>query len=293
MRTPLWETSAGALAALLNSGAPLEMADLYTITLANGQVLRWTSADQTIRANGQEWIVGPGIERTRVKWSIGVSVDGMELTLTTDEARPIVVGGTPLFAYIGRGGFGRARVQLDRIFWGQGDVSPTGALLWFSGRVAEIPEVDRHGAQISVKSDLELLNVQVPRELYQSQCLRTVYDSECGLQPLAFQVAGQATGASTVGRTTFASTLDQAQGYFDLGTLTWTSGVNAGVARTVKSHVGGQVVLLSPLPAPVSPGDAFVVVPGCDGLQTTCSGKFNNLSRFKGQPYIPQAETVL
>lgn len=293
MRTPLWETAEGALAALLNSGAPLEMADLYTITLANGQVLRWTSADRAIRANGQEWILGPGIERTRVKWSIGVSVDAMELTLTTDEARPVIVGGTPLFAYISRGGFGRARVQLDRIFWAQGSVAPTGALLWFSGGVADVPEVDRFGAQIQVKSDLERLNVQVPRELYQSQCLRTVYDSECGLQALAFQSAGQATGASSVGRTTFQSNLNQAQGYFDLGTLTWTSGANAGTARTVKSHVGGEVVLLSPLPAPVAPGDAFVVVPGCDGLQATCSGKFNNLTRFKGQPYIPQAETVL
>jgi uncharacterized phage protein (TIGR02218 family) len=293
MRSPLWETSEGALAALLNSGAPLEMADLYTITLANGQVLRWTSADRPIRANGQEWLLGPGIERTRVKWSIGVSVDGMDVTLTTDEARQVVVGGMPLFAYISRGGFGRARVQLDRIFWALGAVAPTGALLWFSGRVAEIPEVDRYGAQIQVKSDLELLNVQVPRELYQSQCLRTVYDSECGLQTAAFQVAGQATGGSTVGRTTFPSALNQAAGFFDLGTLTWTSGPNAGVSRTVKSHVGGLVVLLSPLPAAVVPGDMFTVVPGCDGLQSTCSGKFNNLARFKGQPYIPQAETVL
>ncbi len=292
MRKPLWESSPGALAGLLNSGVPLELADLYTIRLSNGTVLRWTSAERPITANSQTWLVGPGIERTRVKWNTGIEVDSMQLTITTDEARPISMGGISLFAYIGRGGFGRARVQVDRAFWGANDSKPTGALLWFAGRVSEVREVDRLGALLDVKSDLELLNVLVPRELYQSQCLRTVYDMECGLQAAAYQVAGQATSGSSVGRTQFSSSIANPSGYFDLGTLTWTTGPNAGVARTVKSQIGGDFVLLSPLPAAVDPGHAFTVVPGCDGLQQTCSGKFNNIGRFKGQPYIPQADTV-
>jgi uncharacterized phage protein (TIGR02218 family) len=293
MRTALWETSPGALAALLNSGAPLQGCDLYTITLANGQVLRWTSADAPIIGNGQIWALGPGIERTRCKWSIGVEVDTMTITLVADAARPVPIGGVPLLAYIARGGFMRARVQVDRCFWGIGATAPVGALLWFAGRVGEVPEVDRHGAQLTVKSELELLTVQVPRELYQSGCLRTVYDSECGLSTAAFQAAGAATSISSVGRTVFTSNLTQASGFFDLGTLTWTSGGNAGVSRTVKSQVGGEIGLLSPLPAAVAVGDSFTILPGCDGLQSTCSSKFSNLARFKGQPYIPQAETAL
>ena len=84
----------------------------------------------------------------------------------------------------------------------------------------------------------------------------------------------------------------QAAGYFDLGVVKFTSGANNGVARTVKRHTSGQLVTLQPLPAAVANGDTFQVWPGCDKLQGTCSGKFANLARFRGQPYIPMAETV-
>lgn len=294
MRSALWETSPGALAALLNSGAPLNKADLYTVTLASGALLRWTSAEMALMGNGQTWQLGPGIERSKVSWKIGVEVDTLQLTFTTDAARPCVVGGLPLLAYIARGGLAGARVQLDRAFWGPTNTAPVGSLLWFAGRVADINAVTRYSAQVNIKSDLELLNVKVPRELYSAQCLRTVYDSECLVDRAAFTSAGAATGASTVGRTQFPSNLGQAAGFFDLGTITFTSGANSGAQRTVKSHAaGGGLTLLSPLPAPVAAGDAFTIVPGCDGLQSTCTSKFNNLARFKGQPYIPQPETIL
>jgi uncharacterized phage protein (TIGR02218 family) len=292
MRTPLWEQSPGALVALLNSGQPLEKCDLYTITLQSGQVLRWTSRDAAMLANGHLWALGPGIKRSKVKWTIGAEPDSLTVTLITDAARPVPIGGVPLLPFIGNSGFMNARLQLDRVFWGIGDAGPVGAIQLFAGRVAEVPEVDRYWAQISVKSDTELLDVLVPREVFQGQCARTVYDSECTLNRAAFQVAGQATAASTLGRTRFQSNLAQAAGYFDLGTLTFTGGANGGIQRTVKSHPGGLVTLLSPLPAPVANGDTFTVVPGCDGLQATCSAKFNNLSHFKGQPHIPQPETV-
>ena len=35
--------------------------------------------------------------------------------------------------------------------------------------------------QLTINSDLELLNVQMPRNIYQDQCLHTVYDAGCGL----------------------------------------------------------------------------------------------------------------
>ena len=292
MRTAHWETSAGALAALLNSGAPLNKCDLYQITLASGQVLRWTSAGTAVTAAGQVWQLGPGIERSQCKWTVGSEVDSLTLSLYTDAARPVTLSGLPLLAFLCNGGFDGASLQLLRAFWGVNDSGPVGTLLWFAGRVSEIPEVDRSSARIIIKSELERLNIKVPRQVYQAQCLATVYDIECGVDRAVFTASGSATGASTNGRTQFPSNLGQASGYFDLGTLTFTSGPNVGVSRTVKSQVGGALTLLSPLPAAVAAGHAFTIVPGCDGLQATCSGKFNNLLRFKGQPYIPQPETV-
>jgi uncharacterized phage protein (TIGR02218 family) len=293
MRTALWETSVGALAALLNSGAPLSKCDLYTVTLSNGTVLRWTNSESAFRANSQVWALGPGIERSRCKWTTGIEVDTLTIKLVTDTARPNLIAGMPLIAFIRAGGFAGATVQLDRCFWGAGDAGPVGALLWFVGRVADVPEIDRRSCTLSIKSELSRLNVAVPRDVFSAQCGRTVYDSECGVSRAAFTSTGAATSVSSLGRTQFSTGLAQAAGFFDLGTVTFISGANVGIKRTVKSHAaGGTLTVLSPLPAAVASGDSFSIVPGCDGLQATCTVKFNNLARFRGQPYIPQAETV-
>lgn len=292
MRDPLWEASPGALVALLNSGAPLQHADLYTLTLRSGAVLRWSGADAAVAANGQVWALGPGIKRGQVSWRVGAEVDQLDLTFYTDSARPVPIAGTPLLAYIRGGGLRGARVQLDRVFWGAG-AAPVGALLWFSGRVAEVRRLDRNQAELNVVSDLEALTAPVPRSVYQAQCLNTLFDSKCGLSRAAFASTGAASGASDATRRSFATNLGQAAGFFDLGTLTFTAGPNAGLARTVRTHAaGGAITLLEPLPVAVASGQAFEIVPGCNGLQATCSGKFNNVVRFRGQPYIPKPETV-
>lgn len=293
MRTPLWETSAGALAALLNSGAPLNKCDLYRLTLASGQVLRWSGHDLALQVNGELFALGPGIERTRCKWTIGTAVDSLTLDLFVDAARPIPINGTPLLAYAAAGGLAGATVELIRGFWGAGSAGPIGTLLWFKGNVSEIPELTRGRMTVTVKSMLERLQVMVPRQVYQSQCLATVYDAECGLTRAAFTTNAAVTTIASLGRTQFGTTLGQAAGFFNLGTLTFTSGACSGMARTVKVYGTGGITLLQPLPAQIAIGDTFSIVPGCDGLQATCSGKFNNLARFKGQPYIPKPETVL
>nr|WP_316642887.1 DUF2163 domain-containing protein [uncultured Roseateles sp.] len=294
MRSTLWETSAGALVALLNSGAPLNKADLYTLTLASGAVLRWSGSDVPLAGNGHLWTLGPGINRGRIKWVVGAEVDTMDLTLLTDEARPCTIAGVPLLAYIRAGGLSGARLQLDRAFWGAGDTAPRGALLWFAGKFADIKQLDRRQAQITIVSAIEALTNMVPGPLYQAGCLSTVFDARCGLSRAAFTSTGHATTGTDATRSVFSTDLAQAGGYFGLGTLTFTSGANDGLQRSVKLHVhtGGVITLMSPLPAPVVAGDSFSIVPGCDGLQNTCEAKFSNVIRFRGKPYIPQPETI-
>lgn len=290
MRTALWETSAGALATLLNSRAPLNKADLYTLTLQSGTVLRWSGSDVAITGNSQTWSLGPGLRRSRVRFTVGLSVDSLQVTLT--DVLGTTINGTPLIPFIRAGGFTGARLQLDRCFWGVGDSAPVGALLWFGGRVAEVPLVDRYEAQLVVKSDVELLDVMIPRDVYQPGCLNTVYDATCGLARASFTVTGAATSASTADRTTFDHTMPQALSYFDLGVIRMTSGANNGVSRTVKRHTNISMTVMPPWPFPVASGDTFSIYPGCDKQQATCSSKFSNLARFRGQPYIPAPETV-
>lgn len=291
MRTALWETSAGALAALLNSRVPLQKADLYTLTLAGGTVLRWSGADVPLTGGGNTWVLGPGLKRSRVRFTVGVSVDSLQLTL--HDILGTTINGQALIPFIRAGGLNNARLQLDRAFWGPTDTEPVGALLWFVGRVAEVESIDRYGAELTVKSDLELLDVMVPRDVYQPGCLNTLYDAPCGVSRAAFTVTGSATSASTADRTTFNHALAQAAGWFDLGVVRMTSGANNGISRTVKRHLVGTIAVMPPWPLAVANGDTFSIYPGCDKQQATCTTKFSNLARFRGMPYIPAPETVL
>lgn len=292
MRTALWETSAGALAALLNAGGPLNKADLYTLTLGNGTTYRWSGSDIALTGGGNTWVPGPGLERTAVKFTVGISVDS--LTVTVTDIAATTINAQALIPFIRAGGLYGARLQLDKAFWGPGDTAPVGALLWFPGRVADV-ECDRYAAQLTIKSDLELLDVMVPRELYQAGCLNTVYDSACGKARSSYTATGTTSSASDSRRITFAHALPQAAGYFDLGVVTFTGGANAGISRTVKSHTTGtpgSITVLQPWPFAVASGDAYRIYPGCDKTQSTCTTKFGNLLRFRGMPYIPVPETV-
>ena len=291
MRTPSWETSSGALAALLGSGAPLEKTDVYTITLRGGTVYRWSAHDLALQLGSRSFGVGPGLWRSRVRYTVGIDVDKLTLRLTDNTA--LQLNGRPFQTFVRGGGFDGALVQLERVFWGAADTAPVGALLWFVGNVIDT-EGDRNEATLSVASYLQWLRVQVPNGVYQTKCLNTLFDPQCGLSRTAFTVTGSATGATDSYRSTFTHSLGQTAGWFSLGVMTFTSGANAGISRTCKLHTSTVLTALQPWPFPVAPGDDFTITPGCDRLKSTCqSAKFNNLIRFRATPFVPAPETVL
>lgn len=296
MRTPEWETSPGALATLLNSRAPLNKADIYTLTLAGGQVLRWSGADRALTVNSQVYALGPKIKRGRVRFVVGVEVSSLSVTLW-DEGGTLI-NGKPLLAFIRARGLFGARLKLSRVFWGFGDAGPVGSLNWFPGRVSTCV-VDRNEAQLQVKSDTELLDTMVPGEVYQPGCLNTVYDSACGADRAAFTFTAAATAATNVTRISFGHAMAQGSGFFDLGVIRFTSGANAGISRTVKQYLSGILTVLQPWPFPVAIGDAFSVEAGCNKALANANGcpKFhsaaNVILRFRGQPFIPVPETVI
>lgn len=289
MRTPSWEVSAGALATFLNTATQRVMADLLTITLLGGQVLRYSGADRAVTVNGNTFALGPLIVRGRTTLKLGIEVDSLDITLSCDSS--VQVNGTPLLAFIRAGGFDGARVVLERGFGPDWVTGLVGTLVLFPGRVGQVLPT-RYEAKIMVKSDMELLNVMVPRNVYQPGCLNTLFDPACGLSAATYTVSNAATSATDVTRTTFTSTLAQAAGYFDLGVVKFTSGLNSGVSRTVRSYTPGQLVTISPWPFAVGNGDTFSAYPGCNKTMPTCTSKFGNLLRFRGQPFVPIPETV-
>lgn len=272
-------------------------ADLYTFTLSSGGALRYCGGDRDIAAGGNLFTSqGPRIDRkdnkAKCHWRIGVAVDTLVF-----EAMPQpgdLVNGQPFLAACVDGAFDGAELQLERAFMASYGDASAGTVILFAGRVAEI-DVGRAIATFTINSHLELLNLQLPRNLWQPGCVNSLGDASCGVDLASFAVAGVAAAGSSA--SAVAASLAQATGYFDQGKIAFSSGANAGLARSVKSWIAGSpgsIALLAPFPSAPAAGDAFTIYPGCDKtLGPNGCTKFSNTARFKGYPYVPSPETAV
>ncbi len=228
----------------------------------------------------------PIIKRGTIRSVIGVEVDTLDVQLLVNE--DVEVQGVPLAQFAREGGFDGARMTLSRSFSAHPWSASCGSLSLFSGRVSDV-SLTGSAVSLQVSSDLELLNVMMPRNIYQASCVHTLYDSGCGLVAANFTVTSAVAANST--RSIIYCNLAQADGYFDLGTLAFTSGDSNGIRRTVKLYTTGAIVPIPPLVVTPTPGDTFTIKPGCDKSMATCnSSKFSNLANFKGFPLIPVTE---
>ena len=283
------KTATKELIDLLHSSDEFQMADLYAITLSGGQVLRHTGADMPVVWDGQtygahELIIKRGATRT----AVGLDVDSN--TLQISAAPDYRLEGLQWAEAALGGVLDGARVKIDRVFF-DAELRPVGAVNIFSGRVSDVSG-SRSSVKVDVKSDIELLNVSSPRNIYQAGCMRTLYDDGCKVNREKFTVNGRVTENSQTG-TVLKHNLTQPDGWFSQGVIKFTSGRNAGLSRTVKVHSGNTFEFALRLPFPPQAGDVFKVYPGCNKRRDTCKDKFNNIVHFRGFPFIPSADTVV
>jgi len=281
-----------ALQTLFAAGTQFLMADLYTVTLVNGLgTLYYTSADVSLTWNGHLYTcLGPKIQRDQIKVIVGVQVDSLDISFFP-ELTDLVLG-EPFYQQVIQGVLDGAWISLDRAFltsWTTAGL--VGTVNMFQGKVAGCV-VGRTSAKLTVKSPLELLNMNLPRNTYQQGCQHNLFDAGCGLSQAAFAVSGACTGTQGTGN--LQTNLTQPNGYFTLGYLQFTSGVLNGQWRSINgTNSTGGLALMYPFPEAPSSGDTFTIYPGCDHQQATCSGKFNNIIHFRGFPYVPAPTTAV
>lgn len=290
MKTPIDAAGhPGATLALLNSGADFQMADLWTITLNGGAVIRWHGAGLSapLTFNGAAYLAGPAIDRGKISTKLGLEVATLDVTVSAGSTD--LINGAPLIPFAQGRGFDGATVVLYRAFipaWGE---PITGVVIAFSGRVTELKDVSRAKFTMTVSAWTVLLNVNMGPDVFQAGCLNSHYDADCGLTPT------NVAGAVSAGATTLAlgTTLTNPDGYFAKGTITFTSGPNTGQQRAIASfaNAGGLISVAFPLPHAPGAGDAFNAARGCQLTMADCTAQ-SNLIRFRGQPFTPPAITV-
>jgi uncharacterized phage protein (TIGR02218 family) len=284
------KTISPALTTLFNSNSAFFKADLYTWTFIDGTILRTTDADVMLNDGANNFAsCGPMIERTKVTVKVGVEVDAIDLTISPGAADTISGMTWQNAARLGYLDGAKLLVEAAYI---QAWPTVVGKVHVFQGQVSDI-NPSRTKIALKIKSALELLVQPFPHNVYQSVCLHTVYDAGCGLSKTGFTATSTVAASPAPTLTSFKTGNAQAAGYFDQGVITFTSGSNAGLKRTVKSYDPTTGFTFA-LPLPVAPaaGDTISVFAGCDKTLTTCRAKFTNDGKFRGFPWIPNPETA-
>jgi uncharacterized phage protein (TIGR02218 family) len=227
----------------------------------------------------------PKVVRDRTKLSVGIEVDDMTVTLYGGIND--LIQGIPFPQFVANGGFDGARLSVDRCFMATYGNTSAGVVNIFTGSISDV-KPSRTEIALTVSSDVQLLDAPMPRNVYAPTCSHNLFDAGCGAVKASFGASSSCTSGST--RLLINCALAQASGYFDVGTITFNSGANAGATRTIKSYAPGVINLSLPLPVTPTVGDTFTAYAGCDKSKATCTSKFNRLASFRGFPFIPVPE---
>lgn len=279
-------TLSSALTTILAGGGPFVTADLFTLTLTNGTVLRWwTGQGASFTIGGNTYLKGPPIERDKAKWSMGLDVDQMDITILDDGSATINT--QPLVKAAWQHAFDLAQVEIDRFISDSWTDTAVGTVPWFTGTVGQV-QLQGKQLKITVESPLAQFKASFPKTFVLPSCANTLYDGVCQLLASNYTYAGSIGSSPTA--SSFPLTLpggNKPDGSFQNGKIQFTSGVNDGQVRTVKTYVGGVVTLVFPLYAVPAVGDTVNAIYGCDKTRNTCQGRFNNLAHYRGFPYVP------
>jgi hypothetical protein len=302
-----------ATLAILASGKYYKV-ECYRIALANGSTFNFTAGDATLLVGGVLYKGGLTIVRGALTQKVGLDSQSLDLTIQPQPdypGGPVTLNGQGFLSCCRSGALDGARITMYKGFFNfpaagsQLDTSP-GLVPWFQGTVNEI-QAGRYSADITVNDDIELLKVQMPRNVLCAGCVHTLFDVGCTLNKAQNMYSGKISSvpsANTILSTlTSGAAFSQADGYFDLGVITFTSGVLEGGTYPIAAYLnaGGSIQAVIPWVATPAVGDTFTFVPGCDKSQATCnSNKFilpsgsagSNGRHFRGAPYVPQPETL-
>ena len=258
----------------------------WRISRADGVTLGFTDHDQVLTFGGTDFEPESGFAASEFR-------SGSDLSVDAQDAEGVLTSDRITETDIIDGRWDAAEVELWRVNW----ADPSQRVLLRRGAVGQI----RRGRMAFVAEVRSLAHVlgQTVGRTFQASCDAALGDERCGIDLENADFKGIGVVADMLrDRAFMASGLSAfAGGWFTSGTITWTSGANAGRITEVLAHdLAGSIANLTLLEAPVraiAEGDSFVARAGCDKRLTTCRAKFANTANFRGFPNIPGQDAVL
>jgi uncharacterized phage protein (TIGR02218 family) len=279
------KTLSSALQAHLDDGTTT-LSCCWRISRADGVALGFTDHDRVLSFDGTEFEPESGFAASEIR-------SGSDLAVDAQDASGVLTSDRITETDILDGRWDNAAVELWRVNWT--DTSQRVLLRW--GAVGQI----RRGRMAFVAEVRSLAHVlgQTVGRTFQAGCDAALGDARCGidLENAVYNGAGVVT--DLLGDRAFmASGLSGFDaGWFTSGTITWTSGANAGrITEVLAQGIADAIATLTLLEAPVraiTEGNSFIARAGCDKRSATCGAKFANTANFRGFPNIPGQDAVL
>ena len=291
------------------------IANLLKITPAGGSPIYFTDFDVDILYNTNVYVyLGLVCKKGQLSWKNDLSVDQLDFSFAPSD--DFVLNNIPFVDALRNGEWDAADVEVRRAFLIPDSTvlkKPVVSITYplFFGRIGDITELDRTQAKITINSHLELLNMEVPRRVYEPSCSYILYDTGCGVDPAAgkdgvlFTNDGTVTADHGAGGPTcniIPVSLTAVADYYTLGKITFLSGLNKDLTRTIGSFDGTTATVYDPFPNVPVVGDEVRLVAGCNKTMDDCINKFGNLigpdeenpgsGNYGGEPFIPVVETA-
>jgi uncharacterized phage protein (TIGR02218 family) len=277
--------SASSLSEHLQTGAT-HVCHCWSVTRRDGRVIGFTDHDRALTFEGITFSPEAGLSARALASSAGLSINNTAAigVLSSDAITE---------ADIAAGRYDGAEVAVWLVCWD--DVAAR--QMRFRGQLGEIT---RHGGAFEAEllGLTEAINEPQGRS-YLKTCSAVLGDARCQFQtndpsymvtiPLAAETDGQTFVLPKL-------PLFNAR-WFEHGMFEVVSGAAHGLRGAIKSDTivddARQIVLWSPIAAPLVVGDTVRLTAGCDKRAATCREKFANSLNYQGFPDIPGDDWLL
>lgn len=256
------------------------LATCWKLTRRDGTVMGFTDHDRDITVGVVTYLAASGFTPTAVASASVLGVDNLDV-------EGMLSSGAIEDADLMAGLYDHAEISVFQVNYM--DVSMGTLPL----RTGWLGEVQMHGGRFvaEVRGLTQRLSQRIGI-FYSPSCRAEFGDARCGVNLAGLTETGTITGVTSRAILQDSARAEQA-GTFSFGTLTFTSGANAGLSMEVKIFEPGEFTLFLPFPYDVEAGDAYSVTQGCDKTFETCSQRFSNAVNFRGEPHVPGTDRIL
>jgi uncharacterized phage protein (TIGR02218 family) len=271
----------------LDSGATT-LCWCWRVTRNDGVAFGFTDHDRNLVFDGTSFEASTGFTGTEIAGAVGLNVDTLDVESALKSDR---LNEADLVA----GLFDNALIEIYRVNWSD----PEQRVLMRYGNLGEVSR-SRHHFKAEVRGLAHELQ-QPKGRIVQFGCDAALGDARCkvDLDDGSFTSnAGVVADVTGSPRLFVATGLEAyASNWLTRGLITWLTGANAGRKSEVRTHGKegslARIELWQRTAEPISEGDTFRIVAGCDKQFSTCKAKFDNVANFRGFPHVPGNDFML